>query len=178
MANGPEVRMTLNYIVDSSREKYGDLGAVGMAMEESITYEEFHDRICALAACLMERGLTKGDRVAILAENSYHWGIAYLAVVRMGGVGVPILPDLPEADVHHILGEMKVKAIFTTQRQIEKIYDLRADRPEIVMTLDDFQSAEGLPQTEQFSTIIETSLADYREKRVQDENFEFPEVDY
>jgi len=176
MANGPEVRMTLNYIVDSSREKYGDLGAVGMAMEESITYEEFHDRICALAACLMERGLAKGDRVAILAENSYHWGIAYLAVVRMGGVGVPILPDLPEADVHHILGEMKVKAIFTTQRQIEKIYDLRADLPEIVMTLDDFQSAEGLPQTEQFSTIIETSLADYREKRAQDEVIDFPEV--
>ena len=37
---------------------------------------------------------------AILAENSPNWGTAYLSVVRFGGVGVPILPELPEADVH------------------------------------------------------------------------------
>ncbi len=176
MPEGPDVRMTLNYILDSSREKFGDLGAIGMAMEEPITYEEFHDRICALAAGLTAKGLTAGDRVAILAENSHNWGTAYLSVVRFGGVGVPILPDLPEADVHHILGEMKVKAIFTTQRQIEKIYDLRTDRPGIVITLDDYQSAEGLPQTERFSDFLETALADYREKKLTENPVEFPEV--
>ena len=176
MPDGPEVRMTLNYIVDASREKYGDLGAIGMAMEEPITYEELHDRICALAAGFMARGLNKGDRVAILAENSHNWGTAYLAVVRFGGVGVPILPDLPEADVHHILGEMRVKAMFTTQRQIEKIYDLRGARPEIVLTLDDFQSAEGLPQSERFSTFLQESLAAYRETLAAGEAVKFPEV--
>ena len=76
MPDGPEVRMTLNYIVDSCKQKYGDLAAIGMAMEDSITYEEFYDRICALAARLIERGITKGDRVAILAENSHYWGLA------------------------------------------------------------------------------------------------------
>lgn len=176
MADGTEVRMTLNYIVDSSREKYGDLGAIGMAQEEPLTYETFHERICAVAAGLMAKGLVKDDRVAILAENSHNWGTAYLGVVRFGGVGIPILPDLPEADVHHILNEMKVKAVFTTQRQVEKIYELRADRPAIVITLDDFQSAEGLPQTEAFSAFLESSLAEYRERIVTEEVVEFPEV--
>jgi long-chain acyl-CoA synthetase len=177
MADGPEVRMTLNYIIDSSREKYGDLGAVGMALEEPLTYEALHERVCAIAAALTARGLTKGDRVALLAENSHHWGTVYLGVVRFGGVGVPILPDLPEADVQHILGEMKVKAIFTTQRQIDKIYELRADRPEIVITLDDYKSADGLPQNETFSAFLESSLADYRERTVTGEPIEFSEVD-
>lgn len=176
MPEGPAVRMTLNYILDSSRNKYGDLGAIGMAMEDPITYEELHDRVCALAMELMARGLVPGDRVAILAENSHHWGTAYLSVVRLGAVGVPILPDLPEADVHHILTEMKVKAIFTTQRQIEKIYELRTERPELVITLDDFQSAEGLPQTEQFSTFLENALADYREKLHLGEVIDYPDV--
>ncbi len=176
MPGGPDVRRTLNYVIDSSKEKYGDLGAIGMAMEEPVTYEELHERVCALAAGLIGKGLTKGDRVAILAENSHHWGTAYLSVVRFGGVGVPILPDLPEADVHHILGEMKVKAIFTTQRQIEKIYDLRTERPELVLTLDDFQSAEGLPETEKFSDFLTTSLAEYREKIHTGEEVDFPEV--
>ena len=176
MPEGPDVRMTLNYIIDSSKSTFGDLGAIGMAMEQPITYEELHERVCALATSLMARGLSKGDRVAILAENSHHWGTAYLSVVRFGGVGVPILPDLPEADVHHILGEMKVKVIFTTQRQIEKIYDLRTERPEFVIALDDFQSAEGLPATEKFSEFLEAALADYRERVHTGDLVEFPEV--
>jgi long-chain acyl-CoA synthetase len=95
--------MTLNYIIDSSRSKFGDLAAIGMALEEPITYEEYHDRICALAMRMQKEGLAKGDHIAILAENSHNWGTAYLAGVRIGAVCVPILPDLPEADVHHIL---------------------------------------------------------------------------
>jgi hypothetical protein len=34
-----------------------------------------------------------------------NWGNAYFAAVRLGAVVVLILPDLPESDVRHILGE-------------------------------------------------------------------------
>ena len=176
MADGSEVRMTLNYIIDSSREKYGDLAAIGMALADPITYEELHDRICALAARMQEEGVVKGDHIAILAENSDNWGVAYLATVRLGAVGVPILPDLPEADVHHILAEMKVKVIFTTQRQIEKIYDYRGSSFDKVITLDDYRSDEGLTKTIEFRSYLEEALADFREKKAVGEEVGFPEV--
>lgn len=176
MVDGPEVRMTLNYIIDSSKNKFGDLAAIGMALKEPITYEEYHDRICALAIRMQEEGLAKGDHVAILAENSHNWGTAYLAGVRIGAVCVPILPDLPEADVHHILNEMKVKILFTTQRQIEKIYDYRGESCGSVITLDDHQGAKGLLQPRQFSHFLEEALADYREKIIVGETFDFPDV--
>ena len=176
MVDGPEVRMTLNYIIDSSKNKFGDLAAIGMALEEPITYEEYHDRICALALRMQKDGLAKGDHVAILAENSHNWGTAYLAGVRIGAVCVPILPDLPEADVHHILNEMKVKILFTTQRQIEKIYDYRGESCGSVITLDDHQGAKGLLQPRQFSSFLEEALADYREKIIVGEAFDFPDV--
>ncbi len=176
MTDGPDVRMTLNFIIDSSREKYGDLAAVGMAMEEPITYEEFHDRICALAMRLQQEGIVKGDRVALLAENSHHWGTAYLAIVRLGAVAVPILPDLPEADVHHILTEMKAKLTFTTQRQIDKLYDLRGDKIQKLITLDDYRGTEGLLPVEPFTTYCETALADYREHKVTGELPAFADV--
>lgn len=169
MVDGSDVRMTLNYIIDSSKDKYGDLTAIGMALSEPITYEEFHDRICALAFRMQQEGVEKGDRIAILAENSVNWGNAYLGAVRLGAIVVPILPDLPEADVHHILTEMKVKFVFTTQRQIEKLYDFRGDEFDKIVTLDDYQSAEGLSKTAEFSTYLEEALADYREKQVVDE---------
>jgi len=176
MVDGPEVRMTLNYIVDSSKDKFGDLAAIGMALEEPITYEEYHDRICALALKMQGEGLSKNDHIAILAENSHNWGTAYLAGVRIGAVCVPILPDLPEADVHHILNEMKVKILFTTQRQIEKIYDYRGASCGTVITLDDHRGADGLMQPRQFSNYLEEALAEYREKKVVGESIDFPDV--
>jgi len=76
MPESNDVRMTLNYILDNSVERYEDLPAIGMAAEESLSYREFYDRILALASQLIRR-VKKGDRVAILSENSPHWGMAY-----------------------------------------------------------------------------------------------------
>ena len=133
-----EVGMTLNYVIDSSCAKYKDNPAIGMAMEKPLSYGEFLERILALAARLQKDGVSKGDHIAILGENSHNWGIAYLAIVRLGAIAVPILPDLPESDVHHILNEMQVKALFITQKQIEKIYELRQELKGPVITLDDY----------------------------------------
>ncbi|MGB5230101.1 MAG: AMP-binding protein [Desulfoprunum sp.] len=137
MTVATEVRMTLNYVLDSSCGKYGDTSAIGMALEEPISYNEVHDRVLALAFRMQREGVGKGDRIAILAENSHHWGIAYFAAVRLGGVVVPVLPDLPESDVRHILGEMQVKILFMTQRQVDKIVEMKGGVHGRVITLDD-----------------------------------------
>lgn len=157
-----EVGMTINYLVDSSCAKYQDLPAIGMAMEPPLTYGEFHRRILALADWLRAEGVEKGDRIAILGENSHCWGLAYLAAVRLGAVAVPILPDLPEADVHHILGEMRVGALFTTQKQIEKIYELRRELTGPIITLDDSQSELAVVESRTFTDCLEGALARFQ----------------
>lgn len=176
MTDGTRVRMTLNYIIDSSKEKYGDLKAIGMAMEEALTYIEFHDRILALAHYLQKKeGVKKGDRVAILAENSDRWGAAYLAIVRIGAVAVPILPDLPEADVHHILNEMKVKILFTSQRQIDKIYELKTELKGPIVTLDDYHAQIGVVPVVTFVDYLANATALWR-KDIEGSDISFPDV--
>jgi len=157
-----EVGMTLNYVIDSSCSKYQDSPAIGMAMEVPLSYGEFHERIFALAVRLQSEGVAKGDRVAILGENSHNWGTAYLAVVRLGAIAVPILPDLPESDVHHILNEMQVKVLFTTQKQIEKIYELRKEWHVPVITLDDSKSEISIVPTVTFADYLEVALDSFR----------------
>ena len=176
MHNGSDVSMTLNYIIDSSRDRYQDLPAVGMAMEEPISYQELHERICALGARFLQEGVEKGDRVAILAENSHHWGTVYLAAVRIGAVGVPILPDLPQADVQHILAEMQPRLLFTTQRQVEKVYEMRSGIPQKIVTLDDYRGVEGLPQVDAFSPYLDEALNKYRVQAADGVLPGFPEV--
>lgn len=154
-----EVAMTLNYVIDSSCSTYKDSPAIGMAMEEPLSYGEFHERIIALATRLLSEGIKKGDHIAILAENSHNWGIAYLATVRMGAIAVPILPDLPEKDVHHILNKMQVKVLFTSQKQIEKIYELQKELKGQVITLDDFNDELSVVPVFTFSNYLEEALA-------------------
>jgi len=157
-----KVAMTLNYVIDSSCSKYKNNPAIGMAMKEPLSYGDFLESIFAVAARLQDEGVKKGDHIAILSENSQNWGIAYLAIVRLGAIAVPILPDLPESDVHHILNEMKVKALFTTQKQIEKIYEMRNELKGPVITLDDYDAEISVVTVLTFSSYLEEALSSLR----------------
>ncbi|HIP38527.1 MAG TPA: long-chain fatty acid--CoA ligase [Desulfocapsa sulfexigens] len=159
MPESNDVRMTLNYILDTSVVRYGDLPAIGMAAETALTYRQFYDRIIALAGKLAAEGVKKGDHVAILAENSPAWGTAYFAIIRLGAIAVPVLPDLPEADVHHILNEMEVPVLFISQRQLEKIYELKQKKLRKIITLDDSEATQDVVEVIHFSDYLEEALA-------------------
>ena len=165
---------TLNDLLDVSCRRYAGQAAVGMALEEPLTYGEFYRRVLLVAARLQEMGISHSDRVAILAENSHNWVTAYMAIVRLGAAAVPILPDLPEADVHHILGEMECTVLFITQRQIEKIYDLQ-QKLERVVTLDDYHDQSGVVATTPFSIFLDEAEQAFGEA-FEAESLTFPEV--
>jgi long-chain acyl-CoA synthetase len=154
MSDDMNMSMTLNDIIDASQEKFSDLPAVGMALEAPLTYHVFYERIIVLAGRLSREGIKKGDHIAILAENSHNWGTVYFAIVRLGAVAVPILPDLPEADVHHILTEMRVPLLFITERQIEKIYELNQKSLKRIVTLDDSVASLDFLAVESFSDYL------------------------
>ena len=176
MSEPSNVRMTLNYILDNSVARYEDLPAIGMAAEEALTYREFYDRILALAGQLVKEGVKKGDRVAILSENSPHWGMAYFAIVRIGAIAVPILPDLPEADVHHILNEMEVPILFVSHRQIEKVYELNQKSLRRIITLDDSGATQDVVEVTFFSSYLEEAMAAKAIAEEKEEKISFAEV--
>ena len=170
-----DVGMTLNYILDASADKFSDRPAIGMAMEQSISYAGMHHRVLLLAERLLRDGVEKGDRVAILAENSDQWGVAYLAIVRIGAVVVPILPDMPEGDVRHILSEMQVKVIFISSRQLEKIEEAKQPMASKVVTLDDYQCRAEIMPIVPFSDYLREAQ-ELRANDASDASPAFPEV--
>ena len=168
-----DVGMTLNYILDASTGKFSDRPAIGMAMEEPISYADMHHRVLLLAEHLLRDGVTKGDRLAILAENSDKWGAVYFAIVRVGAVVVPILPDMPEGDVRHILSEMRVKMLFTTSRQLEKIEEAKQPVADKVITLDDYQGRAEIVPIVPFSDFLREAQELHAEEEA---SLAFPEV--
>ena len=100
-----------------------DTPALGYAGEGAFTYAAFASAVDSLAGQLRGDGISPGDRVAILSENMPAWGIAYLAINRMGAVAVPVLPDFPAGDIGEILAHAGAKAVFVSRKLHEKAAD-------------------------------------------------------
>jgi long-chain acyl-CoA synthetase len=149
---------TLTCLLETSVSRFRHRPALGMAFEKPMTYGDFHNSVVGIARMLKKQGVLKGDRIAILGENSANWGIAYFAAVSSGAIVVPILPDFSEADIHHVLTDAEAKILFTTQRQMEKVLGLREHKLQSVITLDDFNAEIDWLPLEPFSKFIEKAL--------------------
>jgi long-chain acyl-CoA synthetase len=72
---------------------------------EWTTWSELGDAASAVALALIERGIHRGDRVALMAVTREEWTVVDFAVVAAGAVTVPIYPTATTAQVSHLLGD-------------------------------------------------------------------------
>jgi long-chain acyl-CoA synthetase len=77
--------------------------------DEKYSYGELRDKITAWAAFLQEQGLAKGERVGLLSRNCSDFICAYFAVVKAGGVVVPINYQLAMPEVAYIVKDAGIK---------------------------------------------------------------------
>jgi long-chain acyl-CoA synthetase len=97
---------------------------------QAIPHATVLERVRHLAFGMRELGLTRGDRVAILAENCPEWAFADWACLTLGIADVPVYPTLPAEQIPHILSNSGAVAIFvSTPAQAEKIAKIRAGVP-------------------------------------------------
>jgi len=61
-----------------------------VSTDQSLTWAELDSQVDRVAGGLIARGLSRGDRVAILLPNSIEFAVSYFAVLRAGLVAVPL----------------------------------------------------------------------------------------
>jgi acyl-CoA synthetase (AMP-forming)/AMP-acid ligase II len=116
----------------------------------------------AVARGLVRRGIARGARVGMLAENRLEFMAAYCGIMRMGAVTVPVNHRLPRATIAHILSDSAIELVFSDA-------DRRALIPQ-ALTVIDFDDPHGwpalldpgpmetfLPQQEDLAEILYTS---------------------
>ena len=119
-------------MLKKSGEQFGNRPAYIFKTEDpnkfrEITHKEFRDDINALGTALIDLGL-KDKRIAVISENRYEWGMAYLAVVAGTGVVVPLDKALPENEIESLIMRSEVEAIFYSKKYDEVMNRLNKEK--------------------------------------------------
>ncbi len=103
---------------------------------EPLTWDDFSEDVCGLAAWLKDEGIEKGDRVAILSENRYEWAIVDMAIQTVGAINVALYTSLPPAQCEYILNDSGSKFFFVStgiqQRKAIGIFERCKDLRKVI----------------------------------------------
>ncbi len=83
------------------------------------SYAELDDRVRRLAGGLVERGLPKGEVVAIMAPNCPDYAVVFHGVALAGGVVTTVNPTYTEREVHHQLNDAAATTLITVPMFLE-----------------------------------------------------------
>lgn len=110
---------------------------------KKICYKELLKTVKSITSHLINTGINKGDRVAIIAENRPEWCMAYLAISMSGAIAVPIDAQLGPDEIKNLLSDSESKIVFYTLKTEENVrkaaQDILKDYPSSV-TLINFDS--------------------------------------
>jgi fatty-acyl-CoA synthase len=120
----PLLEMTIGDLLDRRAEEipmqealvYACYPEFGGALDIRWTYQEYRERVNAVARGLMALGLNKGDHIAVWAVNLPEWPLLELAAFKAGLVLITVNPVLRAHEVEYILKQGDVTALFFMAR--------------------------------------------------------------
>jgi acyl-CoA synthetase (AMP-forming)/AMP-acid ligase II len=138
--------MLINNFLENSAQKYPDKQAV-WCQNEWMTYAQIDASANKLANYLKSTGIQRGDRVAILYENSFDYVISYFAVLKIAAIAVLLNTETTSESLIYTLNHSGAKAIITNKKYsrhlvpaIRKTPDLK----EVVIDQEDLSQYEDI----------------------------------
>ncbi len=142
-----------------------------------IKYKELQNYVDTVSDRLFEFGIKKGTPVAIFSYNRPEWVIADLAILKLGGIVVPIYHTLPDCLVKYIINDSKTEILFVENAQLfSLVKKVRNEMPSlkdiIVFNHNEIAGDEefikfdelktkSLKATPKFPDVLESDVATY-----------------
>lgn len=120
---------SLRELVEYGKSEYSDRLAFryreGKGIAE-VTFGKFYDDVEAFGEYIIAQGLTDGDRVAVVGENSYAWITTYFATVNGGNVIVPIDKELKPNEIAPLIDNSESKLVFYSKAKTDCIEEIKS----------------------------------------------------
>ena len=134
----------------------------------ALSAEDVHRRAAAVAHALRARGIGRGDRVAIVADNSVAWLLADFGILYAGGVVVPMYATTADDQLRFILADSAAKLVFAGDAAAAaRVRSAVPNAPPVVIFADDgpdgFEAFEPLRQAQGDTGSDDAVLVSYRD---------------
>lgn len=136
----------VHHFLEDSAERFPDKSAVLMN-GVGHSFRTIDQAANQLAHFLCRRGLNRGDRVAILLANSPEYIISYYAVLKSGGIAVPLNTDLLATHLPQILSRCGAKILITSRLFRRKLLAIAGDIPSVESII--YRGSTGDPELEE-----------------------------
>ncbi|MBN2715727.1 MAG: amino acid adenylation domain-containing protein [Deltaproteobacteria bacterium] len=124
----------LHQFLERQAIKTPDNIALEMPEKRALTYREFNAKCNQLAHCLMDMGVKKGTRIGVHLKRSLEMVISLHAIVKAGGIYVPMEPDFPSDRKKQMLADAEVPFVL----QVSGV-EIESDNSTCTVFLDKIQ---------------------------------------
>lgn len=116
-----------------------------LSADETLTFEEFRDRVLGLSAGLQRLGVAKGDRISILADNSADY-LAYHYAATMAGAFLHVINvRLVIGEITWVMNDAQSRLLIVDGHYADHVAAIRASRKSrelTVVSIDEVHQAD------------------------------------
>jgi acyl-CoA synthetase (AMP-forming)/AMP-acid ligase II len=125
--------------------------------EKRYTFSQLNDRVNGLGNALLNLGVQKGDRVAMLQVNTNQCVETYFAVAKTGAIYVPLNFRAKGAELIYMLNSAEANTIFIGGRYLDLVNSIKSE----LASVKNFISLDGQHDgMEYYEDIIKSAPAD------------------
>jgi len=99
------------------------------------TFNDLRNCSNSFATMLRDAGLEPGDRICLFMDRIPELYMAFLGVLKMGGIVQPLFSAFGEDALAMRLEDAKTKAILTTRKHLGEVRRIRASLPELAWVI-------------------------------------------
>jgi long-chain acyl-CoA synthetase len=121
--------VTFETVFEAVVAQHGERVAVEVQRADTLerwTYREVHATAAAFASRLSACGVVAGDRCALLADNDARWCAAYLAILRLGAIVVPLDTNYTAVQVSTIVMDARPRVVVVNERLHHVVHEALA----------------------------------------------------
>lgn len=158
--------MLVGDIIRRTAAKHPDKAGV-VFEDKRYTWEEVNRRVNCLANGLLQLGLQKQDRVAILSHNCNQYLEFYFATAKAGLIAVPLNTMFLGKELTFLLNDSGANTLITDTNYLNKVESVTSELPHIKHYIG---LGDGHPFPYDFERLIAESPSDEPEVTINDED--------
>ena len=101
----------LKTLIERQSDAYGDKTFMTFSDGGRMSFRQFASRVAGFRSHVLDLGIERGARVALMLKNSLFYPVAWLGAISAGAVAVPVNSRLGETDARYILEDSGAVAL-------------------------------------------------------------------